>query len=227
MSTTKGLVQDPVRKSNITLLTLPAELRLKIFEHMSKSPLDLCPARSNRFLPERNLQQESAIALLSTCRQIRREATPILYEKVYLLFDSTLTILNKKLDSMDSFAKSSVKEAHTSYSCGTSEFRVWLHNQNIFPNLQRCKIFLKLTSPFSRPPHIEMLRALSAELLWFRQNFFVSQKPMPAMEIDLIIYMNTMKVEKTGLPGSVEYKIVPSDLYEVCFYRIPTRCPIF
>lgn len=88
-------------------LDLPAELRNKIYRHLSRGPhpYHLHPLVGTTNL--RPLSRVSGITLLSTCKQVHDEASSILYGENGFLFDISLDDKRNRIVVSD-FPKGSV-----------------------------------------------------------------------------------------------------------------------
>lgn len=155
--------------AKLTFLTIPVELRLKIYKYIPTGPLilgctsppnnrDSAEARGMRFFtrppgmrffnppkPRKYLHQPdnqpvSSLGILRVCHQIRDEAIPVLYERVYLDSNSIL-VSSFRVHRLDDLMISSIKEASMDIPDNTRTLDYWLTHVSAFRNITDCKLF--------------------------------------------------------------------------------------
>ncbi len=193
----------PVPATNLTLLTLPLEIRLQIYEYLHGGSLALRRPKSTIIPLVARLHLPSSVAILQTCRQLRDEATPVFYKSVFL--GEAITLSESYLPGMNRLCRGSVQEALIEGAQNTSTFCMWLRSGNPFSNLKRCKISLESGFPVIPPIPEGKIAVLELELANCQRVFFspyFTKRPMPSVEVELTIYLTRIafrKIHKHGL----------------------------
>jgi hypothetical protein len=182
----------------LTFRTLPLEVRLAIYEYLPSGPLAIRRPVSKVLPHAQNIESDSSIAILHTCRQIRKEAIPIFYRSVFI--GSTDTLYGSHLPALSAMGKASVKKTFCDISTNPILFRAWLNLGNPFPNLQHCKLFVEKDLPFLNPSAEGKSVILGQQLYRFQRAFFYTPRPLTEMRVDLTIYLAWVVVPAVNPP---------------------------
>ena len=220
--------------SKPTFLIIPLELRQEIYKHLPSGPLALCCPKPGRYLDTPDTQQVpsmrlfprpkpssylhmpdnqavSSLGIVRVCHQIRDEAIPVLYERVYLGSNS---ILHKSvhLFRLDRLILSSAREASIDIPDNTMMLNYWLTYVSPFRKLKHCKLFLQREKGQLTLAE-KKATILRDNLIDLKRDSLSSKSPIPSLELKVTLSIRLIRSSDDPPPcDSVEGMLMPSPL---------------